>query len=121
LYDSEQPVLVVDDYPSMRRIVRGLLAHIGFSNVQEAADGASAIEKMRERKISLVISDLDMDFLKAVHAHVLLKHTPIIVISDETREDRILAAKAAGARGYLVKPFTAETLKQKIDAVLATV
>lgn len=118
---NEQPVLVVDGSPSMRRVVRGLLAHIGFNNVQEAADSASAIEKMRERKISLVISDLDMDFLKAVRAHALLKHTPIIVISNETSEDRILAAKAAGARSYLVKPFTAEILKQKIDAVLATV
>jgi two-component system chemotaxis response regulator CheY len=121
LRDNEQPVLVVDDYASMRRILRALLAHLGFKFVQEAENGTCALEKMRERKIGLVIADLDMDFLKAIRAHALLKDTPVIVMSGEPGQEWIRAAKDAGASGYLIKPFNADSLKQKIDAVLATV
>jgi two-component system chemotaxis response regulator CheY len=124
LYDSEQAVLIVDDRASMRRIMRGLLAHLGFNAIEEAEDGTGAIDKMRERKIGLVLADLDMapmsgvEFVKAVRAHTLLKDTPVIVTTAEVDRDRIVAAREAGASSYIVKPFDAAALKQKIDAVL---
>jgi two-component system, chemotaxis family, chemotaxis protein CheY len=124
LYARDGEVLIVDDYASMRRIMRALLAHIGFDSVQEAADGPSAIVKMRERRISLVIADLDMtpmtgvDFVTTIRAHSLLKDTPVIVTTADADRDQLLAARMAGANTYIVKPFDAATLKQKIDAVL---
>ncbi len=127
LSGSERRVLVVDDYKSMRRIVRGLLAHIGFTQVDEAADGASALEKLRDGVFSFVISDLNMapmsglEFLRELRADASLKATPVIVISAEGRRDVIVAAKAAGANSYIIKPFKAAILKQKIDAIMAAV
>jgi two-component system chemotaxis response regulator CheY len=124
LYARDGDVLIVDDYASMRRILRALLAHIGFDSVREAADGPSAIVKMRERRISLVIVDLDMrpmsgvDFVKTIRAHALFKDTPVIVTTADADRDQLLAARAAGASSYIVKPFDAATLKQKVDAVL---
>jgi len=117
-------VLIVDDRASMRRIMRGLLAHLGFHAIEEAEGGRDAIDKMRERKISLVLAEFDMapmsgtDFLKAVRAHTLLKDTPVIVTMAEADRSEIVAARDAGANSYIVKPFDAAALKQKIDAVL---
>lgn len=117
-------VLVVDDYGTMRRIMRNLLGQIGFEHIDEAADGASALEKLRERSFDLVISDWHMepmcglDFLKAVRADARFRHLPFIMITAANKTENVVAAKMAGVSNYVVKPFTAETLKRKIDAVL---
>ncbi len=125
LRNNEQSVLVVNDYNTMRRILRNLLGQIGFNNIEEAEDGASALKKMREHNIGLVISDWNMapmsglEFLKEVRADALLKETPFIMITAESKTENVAAAKAAGVSNYVVKPFNADTLKKKIDAALA--
>jgi two-component system chemotaxis response regulator CheY len=117
-------VLVVDDYNTMRRILRNLLAQIGFSNVEEAEDGSAALRKLRERPFGLVISDWNMvpmsglEFLKEVRSDGALKETPFIMITAESKTENVVAAKAAGVSNYIVKPFNADTLKKKIEAVL---
>lgn len=123
--NNERSVLVVDDYNSMRRILRNLLGQIGFNNIEEAEDGASALKKMREHNFGLVISDWNMtpmsglEFLKEVRADALLKETPFIMITAESKTENVAAAKAAGVSNYVVKPFNADTLRKKIDAALA--
>ncbi len=122
--NSDRRVLVVDDYNTMRRIVRNLLAQIGFNQVEEAEDGTSALRKMRESFVDLVISDWNMmpmsglEFLKKVRADAALRATPFLMVTAESRPENVAAARAAGANGYIVKPFKADTLQQKIDAVL---
>ncbi len=123
--NSEQPVLIVDDYNTMRRILRNLLGQIGFANVEEAEDGTTALKKMRERNIGLVISDWNMapmsslEFLREMRADALLKDTPFIMITAESKTENVVAAKAAGVSNYILKPFNADTLKKKIEASLA--
>jgi two-component system, chemotaxis family, chemotaxis protein CheY len=118
-------VLIVDDRLSMRRILRGLLSHLGFSDVLEAEDGASAIERMRECRIGLVIAEWEMksisgaDFLTTIRAHALFKETPVIITTNNADAGVLLAAREAGASSYIVKPITATNLKQKIEAVLS--
>jgi len=125
LHDSQRPVLIVDTYESTRRIARALLAHLGYADVEEAADESAAFEKLRERRFSLVMSGLSVAseagiaFLRAVRSHALLKSTPVIVMTANADQEPILAAQAAGATGYIVKPLTAPDLKRKIDAALA--
>ena len=125
LRNSEQPVLIVDDYNTMRRILRNLLGQIGFANVEEAEDGTTALKKMRERNIGLVISDWNMapmsglEFLREMRADALLKDTPFIMITAESKTENVVAAKAAGVSNYILKPFNADTLKKKIEASLA--
>ncbi len=120
----EKHVLVVDDYNTMRRILRNLLSQIGFSNVEEAEDGGSGLRKLRERSFGLVISDWNMapmsglEFLKEVRSDGQLKETPFIMITAESKTENVVAAKAAGVSNYIVKPFNADTLKKKIEAVL---
>lgn len=117
-------ILVVDDYATMRRIVRNLLTQIGFSDVDEAADGASALQKLRETKFGLVISDWNMEpmtglqLLKEIRADAKLKDMPFIMVTAESKTENVIAAKQAGVNNYIVKPFNAETLKQKIQSVL---
>ncbi len=124
MHDHDRAVLIVEDHAAMRRILRGVLAHLGFDAIEEAKDAAGALEKMRERKIGLVLADLDMvpvsgvEFVRAIRAHALLKDTPVIVTTAQGDRDQILAARAAGANSYIVTPFKAAALKQKIDAVL---
>ena len=121
---NERYVLVVDDYGTMRRIVRNLLGKIGILNVEEAEDGQSALKKLRERAFDLVISDWNMapmtglDLLHEVRADAALKALPFIMITAENKLDNVAAAKAAGVSSYIVKPFTADTLKRKIEALL---
>jgi two-component system chemotaxis response regulator CheY len=121
---TDRFVLIVDDYGTMRRIMRNLLGQIGFAHIDEAADGAGALEKLRERSFDLVISDWQMepmsglDLLKAMRADVRFRHLPFIMITAANTTENVVAAKAAGVNNYVVKPFTAETLKRKIDAVL---
>ena len=117
-------VLVVDDYATMRRIIRNLLSQIGFTDVDEAADGASALSKLREAKFGLVISDWNMEpmtglqLLKEVRADKMLKDTPFIMVTAESKTENVVAAKQAGVNNYIVKPFNAGTLKGKIATVL---
>jgi two-component system chemotaxis response regulator CheY len=117
-------VLVVDDYATMRRIIRNLLSQIGFTDVDEAADGASALSKLREAKFGLVISDWNMEpmtglqLLKEVRADKMLKDTPFIMVTAESKTENVVAAKQAGVNNYIVKPFNAETLKGKIQSVI---
>ena len=117
-------VLVVDDYGTMRRIIRNLLTQIGFTNIEEAADGAAALGKLRERSFGLVISDWNMEpmtglqLLQEVRADNKLKPTPFIMVTAESKTENVVAAKEAGVNNYIVKPLNAETLKKKIESVL---
>lgn len=121
--DMNMSVLVVDDYKTMLRIIGNLLKQIGFQNVDEATDGATALQKLREKPYGLVISDWNMEpmtglqLLKEVRADNRLAKVPFIMITAESRTENVVAAKAAGVTNYIVKPFNAETLKQKIAAV----
>jgi two-component system, chemotaxis family, chemotaxis protein CheY len=122
--DMSMPVLIVDDYKTMLRIVNNLLKQIGFDNVDEATDGAMALNKMHSKRYGLVISDWNMEpmtgyeLLKEVRADLQLKSTPFIMVTAESKTDNVVAAKQAGVNNYIVKPFNAETLKSKIKAVI---
>jgi len=122
--DLSMPVLVVDDYKTMIRIVRNLLTQLGFRNIEEATDGKSALDKMRTAKFGLVISDWNMEpmtgfeLLKEVRADPNLKATPFIMVTAESKTENVIAAKQAGVNNYIVKPFNAQTLKGKLTAVL---
>ncbi|HYC03752.1 MAG TPA: response regulator [Azospirillaceae bacterium] len=117
-------VLVVDDYATMRRIIRNLLGQIGFSKIEEASDGADALAKLRAGQFGLVISDwnmepmTDLQLLKEVRADIRLKATPFIMVTAESKTENVVAAKEAGVNNYIVKPFNAETLKKKIESVI---
>ncbi len=121
--DHTMPILVVDDYKTMIRIIRNLLKQIGFDDVDEAADGSEALGKLREKKYGLVISDWNMEpmtgyeLLKEVRADEKLARTPFIMVTAESKTENVIAAKKAGVNNYIVKPFNAQTLKSKIDAV----
>jgi two-component system, chemotaxis family, chemotaxis protein CheY len=121
--DLSMPVLVVDDYSTMVRIIRNLLAQIGFADVDDAKDGASALEKMRFKRYGLVISDWNMepmtgyDLLKEVRADPGLGTVPFIMVTAESKTENVIAAKKAGVNTYIVKPFNAQTLKSKIESV----
>ena len=117
------PVLVVDDYKTMIRIIRNLLKQLGFANVDEAADGSAALNMMRQKNYGLVISDWNMEpmtgfeLLREVRADDQLSRTPFIMVTAESKTENVIAAKKAGVNNYIVKPFNAATLKAKIDAV----
>jgi two-component system chemotaxis response regulator CheY len=121
--DVSMPILVVDDYKTMVRIIRNLLKQLGFQHVDDAADGTEALSKMREKKYGLVISDWNMEpmtgyeLLKEVRGDTQLSRTPFIMVTAESKTENVVAAKKAGVDNYIVKPFNAQTLKSKIDAV----
>ena len=123
--DKKIPILIVDDYKTMLRIVRNLLTQLGFDNVDEASDGSAALAKLKEKRFGLIISDWNMqpmsgiELLRAVRADGELKQLPFIMVTAESRADNALAAKEAGASNYIIKPFNAETLKTKIESVLS--
>jgi two-component system chemotaxis response regulator CheY len=123
--DTSIPILVVDDYKTMVRIIRNLLKQLGYEHVDEAADGSEAISKMRGKRYGLVISDWNMEpmtgyeLLKKVRSDSLLSKTPFIMVTAESKTENVVAAKKAGVDNYIVKPFNAQTLKSKIDAVFA--
>jgi two-component system chemotaxis response regulator CheY len=123
--DPKMPVLVVDDYGTMVRIIRNLLRQLGFSDIDDAADGAAALEKMNSRRYGLVISDWNMepmtgyDLLCNVRANPALETTPFIMVTAESKTENVIAAKKAGVNNYIVKPFNAQTLKSKIEAVFS--
>ncbi|HTM82982.1 MAG TPA: response regulator [Asticcacaulis sp.] len=122
--DMSMPVLVVDDYKTMLRIISNLLKQLGFVNVEEASDGTEALDKMKKSSYGLVISDWNMEpmtgyeLLLKVRADDGLKRTPFIMVTAESKTENVIAAKKAGVNNYIVKPFNAATLKQKITAVL---
>jgi two-component system, chemotaxis family, chemotaxis protein CheY len=122
--DMKMNVLIVDDYKTMLRIVGNLLKQLGFSNIDEATDGATALEKMRQKNYGLVISDWNMEpmtglqLLKEVRSDIKLKSVPFIMVTAESKTENVVAAKQAGVNNYIVKPFNAATLKTKIAAVI---
>jgi two-component system chemotaxis response regulator CheY len=117
--------LVVDDFSTMRRIVRNLLKELGFSNVQEAEDGVDALNKLRSDQFDFVVSDWNMpnmtgiDLLRAIRADASLKHLPVLMVTAEAKKENIIEAAQAGASGYVVKPFTAATLDEKLKKIFA--
>ena len=121
--DLSMSVLVVDDYNTMIRIIRNLLKQIGFEDIDDAADGSAALARMREKKYGLVISDWNMEpmtgyeLLKEVRADPGLSKTPFIMVTAESKTENVIAAKKAGVNNYIVKPFNAQTLQSKIEAV----
>jgi len=121
--DPFMPVLVVDDYGTMIRIIRNLLKQLGFSDIDDANDGSSALAKMKAKRYGLVISDWNMepmtgyDLLRQVRSDPGIGDTPFIMVTAESKTDNVIAAKKAGANNYIVKPFNAQTLKAKIEAV----
>jgi two-component system, chemotaxis family, chemotaxis protein CheY len=122
--DMSAPVLVVDDYQTMIRIIRNLLKQLGFENVDEASDGQEALAKMKTTKYSLVISDWNMEpmtgyeLLREVRSNDDLRATPFIMVTAESKTENVIAAKKAGVNNYIVKPFNVQTLKSKMTSVL---
>jgi two-component system, chemotaxis family, chemotaxis protein CheY len=121
--DHSMPVLIVDDYKTMIRIIRNLLKQLGFGNVDEAGDGTAALNMMRQKNYGLIISDWNMEpmtgyeLLREVRADDRLSRTPFIMVTAESKTENVIAAKKAGVNNYIVKPFNAATLKSKIDAI----
>ncbi|MFC7048525.1 response regulator [Emcibacter nanhaiensis] len=122
--EMSMPILIVDDYKTMLRIIRNLLKQLGFQNVDEASDGSEALNKMRSKNYGLVISDWNMEpmtgyeLLKEVRSDEMLKAVPFIMVTAESKTDNVIAAKKAGVNNYIVKPFNAATLKTKLVSVL---
>jgi two-component system chemotaxis response regulator CheY len=121
--DKNIKILVVDDFPTMRRIVRNLLKELEFVNVDEAEDGAAGLEKIKSGNYGFVVSDWNMPnmdglaMLQAVRADPLFAKLPVLMVTAEAKKENIIAAAQAGANGYVVKPFTAVTLEEKITKI----
>ena len=121
---TELKFLIVDDFSTMRRIVRGLLKEIGHESAEEAEDGAVALEMLRSAKFDFVISDINMpvmtgfELLSAVKADDSLKHLPVLMVTAEARKEDIVRAAKDGAAGYIVKPFTKATLEEKVQKIM---
>ncbi|MCR9256863.1 MAG: response regulator [Alphaproteobacteria bacterium] len=122
--DKDMPILIVDDYKTMLRIIRNLLKQLGFNNVDEASDGEAALRKIQEKKFGLVISDWNMEpmtglqLLKKVRSDPKTAKMPFIMVTAESKTENVVAAKKAGVNNYIVKPFNAATLKGKMTAVI---
>lgn len=116
-------ILVVDDFPTMRRIIRNLLKDLGYENVDEAEDGAMGLEKLRNGNFDFVVSDWNMpnldglEMLKQIRADATLSTMPVLMVTAEAKKENIIAAAQAGASGYVVKPFTAATLEEKLNKI----
>jgi two-component system chemotaxis response regulator CheY len=116
-------ILVVDDFSTMRRIIKNLLKDLGFTNIQEADDGNTALPMLVQGDFDFVVTDWNMpgmqgiDLLRAVRADDKLKHLPVLMVTAESKKEQIVAAAQAGVNGYIVKPFTAATLKAKLDKI----
>ncbi len=121
--DKNMSFLVIDDFPTMRRIVRSLLKELGFTNVEEAEDGQDALNKLRAGNFEFVVSDWNMpnldglEMLKEIRADDALKELPVLMVTAEAKKENIIAAAQAGANGYVVKPFTAATLEEKLNKI----
>ncbi|MDQ2780524.1 MAG: chemotaxis response regulator CheY [Pseudomonadota bacterium] len=116
--------LIVDDFSTMRRIVRGLLREMGCNNADEAEDGAVALQMLRDHRYDFVVSDINMpnmngfDLLKAIKADDSLRHLPVLMVTAEARKEDIVMAAQSGAAGYIVKPFTKATLEEKVQKIM---
>jgi two-component system chemotaxis response regulator CheY len=121
--DLNIKILIVDDMSTMRRIIKNALKQIGFTNMEEAEDGNAALTKLRAETFNFVVSDWNMpnmtglDLLKAIRADASLKSIPVLMVTAEAKQENIVEAVQAGVSNYIVKPFTAETLKEKIDKI----
>ncbi|NQY62337.1 MAG: chemotaxis protein CheY [Alteromonadaceae bacterium] len=121
--DKNMKVLVVDDFSTMRRIVKNLLRDLGFTNISEADDGSTALPMLQGGDFDFVVTDWNMpgmqgiDLLKAIRADANLAHLPVLLITAEAKKEQIIMAAQAGVNGYIVKPFTAATLKTKLDKI----
>ena len=121
---TELKFLVVDDFSTMRRIVRGLLKEIGYHNAEEAEDGSVALNMLKSAKFDFVVSDINMpvmngfELLSAVKADDSLKHLPVLMVTAEARKEDIVRAAKDGAAGYIVKPFTKATLEEKVQKIM---
>lgn len=121
--DKNLKILVVDDFSTMRRIVRNLLKELGYTNVDEAEDGVAALQKLKGANFQFVVTDWNMpnmtgiELLRAIRADVALKHLPVLMITAEAKKENIVEAAQSGASGYIVKPFTAATLEEKLNKI----
>ncbi len=121
--DPKTKFLVVDDFSTMRRIVRNLLKELGYANVDEAEDGAMALSKLKNENFDFVISDWNMpnmdglEMLKNIRADATTANLPVLMVTAEAKKENIIAAAQAGANGYVVKPFTAATLDEKLSKI----
>lgn len=121
--NKDMKILVVDDFSTMRRIIKNLLRDLGFTNIVEADDGATALPELKAGGIDFLVTDWNMpkmsgiDLLKAVRADPALSHIPILMVTAEAKRDQIIMAAQAGVNGYIIKPFTAAVLKEKIDKI----
>ncbi len=121
--DPKMRILVVDDFSTMRRIVRNLLKELGFANVDEAEDGVMALQKLQNDSFQFVVTDWNMpnmdglQLLQTIRQSPALKHLPVLMITAEAKRENIIAAAGAGASGYIVKPFTAATLAEKLQKI----
>ena len=121
--DQHMKILTVDDFSTMRRIIKSMLRQLGYNNLVEAEDGAAALSLLQREKVDFVISDWNMphmsglDLLKAIRADENLKPLPVLLVTAEALKENVVEALKAGVNNYVIKPFTAETLKEKIDAI----
>lgn len=122
--DMKMPILIVDDYKTMLRIVRNLLSKLGFSDIDEATDGTDALAKLKSRRYGLIISDWNMqpmtgyELLQKVRANDSTKSLPFVMVTAESKVENVIAARKAGVNNYIIKPFSAEVLKAKLKTVL---
>ncbi|MGD9788627.1 MAG: chemotaxis response regulator CheY [Sulfuricellaceae bacterium] len=126
--DKNMKFLVVDDFSTMRRIVRNLLKELGYTNVDEAEDGVVGLQKLKgSGNFEFVVTDWNMpnmtgiDLLRAIRADASLKHLPVLMITAEAKKENIIEAAKAGASGYIVKPFTAATLEEKLEKIFQNI
>ncbi|MBU2917487.1 chemotaxis response regulator CheY [Psychrosphaera sp. F3M07] len=121
--DKNMKILVVDDFSTMRRIIKNLLRDLGFTNVQEADDGSTALPMLQNGDFDFVVTDWNMpgmqgiDLLREIRKDDSLKHMPVMMVTAEAKKEQIVAAAQAGVNGYIVKPFTAATLKGKLEKI----
>ena len=121
---TDMKFLIVDDFSTMRRIVRGLLKEIGYNNAEEAEDGAVALNMLRNAKFDFVVSDINMpnmngfELLASIKKDDALKHIPVLMVTAEARKEDIVRAAQDGAAGYIVKPFTKATLEEKVQKIM---
>ncbi|MBP7547310.1 MAG: chemotaxis response regulator CheY [Corallincola sp.] len=121
--DKNMKILIVDDFSTMRRIIKNLLRDLGFNNTHEADDGNTALPMLQSSEFDFVVTDWNMpgmqgiDLLRAIRADDKLKHLPVLMVTAEAKKEQIIAAAQAGVNGYIVKPFTAATLKEKLDKI----
>ncbi|MDO8426506.1 MAG: chemotaxis response regulator CheY [Deltaproteobacteria bacterium] len=124
MFDQNMRILVVDDFSTMRRIIKNILKEIGYSNVDEADDGATALEKLKGGNFDFVVTDWNMpnmsgiDLLKTIRQDPVLKSMPVLMVTAEAAKENVVTAVEAGVSNYIVKPFTAAALKERIDLIL---